>query len=964
MSDNSNADDSQDRTDTKYSTDLSPSDEGVVSLRDDDETEAESVSPTKPQADEAEPSPENNATETYEVGTLPPTFSMVINPKAWHPSWGPVPTGFEAVVSRTQATLSAPGEDSYGTTDDGQPVARDNFADSRATHADISPGLGVEFGSGWQPRWVPDWQVMERQLAETGVDLAGSGGDRLEAAIGEEQIERERRRELPSQEDVHTFYTPEEPLSEDSDVMRLWDAADDDAVTDVESILGETGDTTEDIMSMPEAIEEVRSYTKECAAQRARDCRQAVDEMNITNATQPAFDTFDYNGNQTDVSKQAALRAPDHRPFHRDFARQRPLGGFDPKWGSWQPKTETVSVGPHGTCEIEVATDPIMPISYDRVAHAERGALRDRFGESTLETLEKYVIRILDRVCEASGVESEDTYYADYSDSETMAHPANDNAAVTVAPDGSIATTTDAFAPGVPSVSRLREAYEQALTDTRDPLAAVGSTLERLWHVGTQSLAEIQPEWPGCSVLARVSRAYVPNDPASQQQVVYLEDVAPSATSGTQIGDEVKFTVWQNSYIDTYVAEGDILAISNPVPGEFNGSLTLAATGKTTISRLVKSNGSIKRAMDARGKLTGSNDGAQRVGSADVAPEVGGVIDDDDSVTRLPNKRYRRVGATIRRGPPEETKHTRVHTPMREQRCPMAWTFPITDWVREHAPIPEVGESIQTEEVVGHAVSVTSEPAEITDTNSVTVTRDTFVTVLERLSADSSSQVVGNRPRDAVDPEASVTIYTDPDALGGIDSVTAVVSPHPAAPQSTEVRVHSGVPLSPDDSPTTIRVVEWDCDTNSPQTVLSPITHTIGWETRLLNQVRQVRNSYADTEQKESITSQAKQVVATESRPIRQTPTGAFSCPVCEYTGQSIASVRGHMGGRAGKLDDKHRALGRNADERTAQPSTQRASSEVSTNDNSHGVSASDDTPDFVVGTSDDGTDVVDMSKL
>jgi hypothetical protein len=27
-------------------------------------------------------------------------------------------------------------------------------------------------------------------------------------------------------------------------------------------------------------------------------------------------------------------------------------------------------------------------------------------------------------------------------------------------------------------------------------------------------------------------------------------------------------------------------------------------------------------------------------------------------------------------------------------------------------------------------------------------------------------------------------------------------------------------------------------------------------------------------------------------------------------------------------------------------------------------VSASDDTPDFVVGTSDDGTDVVDMSKL
>jgi len=962
MSGNTNANGSQSRTETKYSTDLSPSDTGVESLSDPETNEVESVSPSRPQSPEQEPSPEDNATVTYEFGILPPTFTMVLNPQAWHPSWGAVPAGYEAVVSRTQSTLSAPGEDSYGTTDDGQPVARDNFADSRATYAGIAPGLGVEFGSGWQPRWVPDWQVMERQLAETGVDLAGSGGDRLEAAVGEEQIERERRRELPSQDDVYAFYAPDEPLSEESDVMTLWDEADDEAVTEVESILGETGDTTEDIMSMPEAIEEVRSYTKECAAQRARDCREAVSEMNITNATQPAFDTFDYNGNQTDVSKQAALRAPDHRPFHRDFARQRPLGGFDPKWGSWQPETETVTVGPNQNFEVEVATDPILPISYDHVAHAERGALRDRFGESTLETLEKYVIRVLDRVSEATGVASEETYYTDYSDTDTMAHPANDSAAVTVAPDGSIVNTTDASAPGVPSVSRVREAYEQALTDTRDPLAAVSSTLERLWHVGTQSLAEIQPEWPGCSVLAKVTRAYVPNDPSSQQQVLYLEDVSPSATSGTQVGDEAKFTVWQNSYIDTYLAEGDIVSISNPVPGEFNGSLTLAATGKTTITRLVKSDGPIKRAMDARGKLTGQNDGTQRVGDVKPAPEVGGVISDDDDVTRLPNKRYRRVGATIRRGPPEDTKHTRVHTPMREQRCPMTWTFPITDWVRKHSPIPEVGETIHTDQVVGHAVSASSEPSNITETNSARVTRDKFVSVLSRLSADDSYRVVGNRPRDADDPGASVEIHTDPVALGGIDSVTAVISPHPDAPQSSEIRVHSGIPLSTDDSPTTIRVVEWDCKTDSQQTLLSPITHTVGWETRLVNKVREVRNSYTNTKG-DSKETQGNKTVTTNGQPIRETPTG-FSCPVCDHTDSSIASVRAHMAERASAANGEHDSVAQSADEHSAKSGTQSEAPEQSEQSANDEASADESTPDFVVDTADDGTDVVDMSKL
>lgn len=922
-------------SDTKYSTSLSPSDDGVESLASDTSSDAAEsaaeVSPDDPVAadspaddtddTDAQPRPEDNATTTYTVGLLPPTFEMVCNPAAWHPSWGPVPNGYENIVSRTQ-TLETQMHKKLGETDSGQPVKHGVTAKKRGNYTNTPDGFGATVGGGWNYH-LDEWQQMERELAGDGVELSGSSVARVEAATAERAESRERRQQLPSQQDVHTHYTPDgDTLNSDSDVMTLWDEADDDTTAEVETFLGDTIDVRGDPLSMYDAYEEVREYTMECAERRAKESREAVTEMNVTNAMQPAFEAFDENGDRTAVSTQATNRARDHRPFDIDFMRPRPLGGFYPKWGSWEPDTKTVSVGPTSDAEVTVATDPIAPIAESDLEYATAAAQRFLLSPSLLDSIDHGVIQLFDRIAECQGLDSSDTFFADYSDDPDVSgpHPAAEACGVHVAADGSIPATAGANAPGQPGVSVLREAYEQALTWTFDPIDAFQPALEYAFHGdATQSLATVEPDWPGCSVFARVSKAYVPNHPQSQQQVVYLEDAAPHVGDATQVGDTAKLTIWRKSNIDTTLAVGDYVLVSNPEPSAFRGNLTLAATGDTTITRVIRGDGPIKTWRDAW-ELSDSalNDGAQRVGDTDPAPAVGGTITDDDDITRLPNKRYRPVGATIRRGPPEDDKNTRVHTPLAEQACPQRWVYPMTDWVREHASLPAAG-TTAGRDTRGEAVSATTEPATEHSDITRTLSPDVFRTVLSRL--DPEPLTPGGRTWDARDVGASVEFFTTTQATD-VPELAACIDHHPHAPDHLELRVFSGITLSDTASNANIRIIEWDLRDDSPVSFFEPVSHTIAWQSRLLSRIRGVRERFFDSHKPdpEVIVSDAldeSQVIdldeshdsSTEWEPrlITQDDTGAFQCPVddCPFTHPTNKqAVISHMGGRAQACDD------------------------------------------------------------
>lgn len=955
----------------KYTTSMSSSDEGVTSLSEQRATE-KAVIETGDESAESQPesgTPEDNATTEYEFGVLPNTFELAVNAKAWHPSWGAAPHGFENVVARTQ-TLSADTSRQVGETDDGQPLKQGVRAIKKGNYTNTPDGMGATVGSGWTYD-TPDWQLMERELAGHGVELSGSGVARLEAATAEQEAEKERRAQLPSQADVHEHYNPGESIDEDSNVMTLWDEADDDTLTEVEGILGETGETQTEAMSLVEATEEVREYTMECAERRARESREAVAEADITNTTQPNFDFFTNAGNRTLISRQAGQRAPDHRPFHRDFMRARPLGGHYPKWGGWEPETTEMEVG-HGET-VEVATDPIAPIPDDEVDWAFEQARQFLLSRSLLDTIESSVMRLFDRNAECSGLSSEETFYADYSEELEAgdAHPASEESAAFVAPDGSIPDTADATALGVPGVERTRQAYEGALAHERDPIRAFEPAMEDIWHGdSTQSLEQIDADWPGCSVLARVTKAYVPNAPDSQQQVLYLEDVTPNVAEPGQMGPEVKLTVWRKSQIDTYASVGDVVSISNPKPGAFRGDLTLAATGDTTIDRVVPGTGALRRHIDAR-SMSGMNDGAQRVAEGNVASAVGGTIDEeqDAQVTRLPNKRYRPPEATFQRGPPEQDKNTRVHRPMAERSLPGKTIIPITDWVREHCSVPEVGDTVGSE-TRGEAVSGTNEPDQILEDNSVDISPNEFAMTLARLTNETGEwgTLVGGRAFDAHDVGADVDIHATPDALGGIDEVVGVVAHHPHAPDHLEVRVFSGVTLDPEADNTAVRVVEWDTEADEPVDFDTPVTHTLLWDTRVLKKVRALRNKHFDESKPSpkalvggSVTAgqtddgvdvvdlgaaqaqNASDHPEWQSRMVVAHDDGSYGCPVegCNFTHPTKkGSVVSHMGGKAETCDDHAATI-----EEAAPEDAEKVGSHV-------------------VGQTDDGVDVVDISAV
>jgi hypothetical protein len=89
-----------------------------------------------------------------------------------------------------------------------------------------------------------------------------------------------------------------------------------------------------------------------------------------------------------------------------------------------------------------------------------------------------------------------------------------------------------------------------------------------------------QYQWEA-TIEGEVTVLWEPKDPWAQQQVGLVDD-------GT---DECKVTIWNNSYKETVLHEGDRVRITNGEPGQYNGRKTMAVSGRTEIQVIEEGDG-------------------------------------------------------------------------------------------------------------------------------------------------------------------------------------------------------------------------------------------------------------------------------------------------------------------------------------------------------------------------------------
>ena len=107
-----------------------------------------------------------------------------------------------------------------------------------------------------------------------------------------------------------------------------------------------------------------------------------------------------------------------------------------------------------------------------------------------------------------------------------------------------------------------------------------------------------------------------PNDPVSQQQVGLVDDGS---------GQQCKVTIWNNSYEETVLHEGDRVRIIDGEPDRYNGRATLAVSGRTEIQVLEEGDGPATRAPRRA-------DGVDVPDTVDVTVDIESIFDSEGAM--------------------------------------------------------------------------------------------------------------------------------------------------------------------------------------------------------------------------------------------------------------------------------------------------------------------------------------------
>lgn len=143
------------------------------------------------------------------------------------------------------------------------------------------------------------------------------------------------------------------------------------------------------------------------------------------------------------------------------------------------------------------------------------------------------------------------------------------------------------YAEACPDVHLIAKNIAQCVADGDELNAAILAADERAGSTrpisGQRQYIKDISKWQwDVTIEGEVVVLWEPNDPASQQQVGLVDDGS---------GQQCKVTVWNNSYEDTVLHEGDRVRIIDGEPDRYNGRPTLAVSGRTEIQVLEEGDG-------------------------------------------------------------------------------------------------------------------------------------------------------------------------------------------------------------------------------------------------------------------------------------------------------------------------------------------------------------------------------------
>lgn len=320
----------------------------------------------------------------------------------------------------------------------------------------------------------------------------------------------------------------------------------------------------------PVAVEslspEAKQNLKDERASRLRACREEVMQTSCATPVAPIADRFD------DTAHDAATRhAPDHRPFAPAWLRNRSsdtvatdtLERDDYANPTAVEATSTSGVTVHhrrlnrwsdtSATGTPLPADPDHPRALD-IDTAESARLTER-----AEMVEEIVATISERL-----LAHRETNWASLD--PELSVPGN-------AEPEAEAAAADAL--GI-TWAEIETTARRIAETTTQPLAVAHRTWSELFHNGDHSLANTQAYWPATSVTVQVEDAYIPDNPASEYQVLMVSDVDPQVTENSAGAEVTKLTNYVTDPEERVaLAVGDTVSIRNAGVAGYRDTLAL-----------------------------------------------------------------------------------------------------------------------------------------------------------------------------------------------------------------------------------------------------------------------------------------------------------------------------------------------------------------------------------------------------
>lgn len=320
----------------------------------------------------------------------------------------------------------------------------------------------------------------------------------------------------------------------------------------------------------PAALEtlghEAKENLRDERASRLRACREQVMQTSCSTPVAPRVSRFDDDAHDT-----ATRHSPDHRPFTPEWLRNRSTTTVARESVTHDEYADPDALDAASTSGVTVhhrqlnrwsdTSQSGTPLADDpdqsptlAVDTPDMAALTDR-----QEMVEQIVATLSTRL-----LSHREHNWASLDPEMSLPDDAN--------PDAEAAA---ADALGI-TWSQIETTVSRMAATHTHPLTVASQAWADLFHNGDHSLAHTKHFWPATSVTVQVEQAYIPDNPASEFQVLMVSDVDPNVTENSAGSELTKLTNYVTDPEErTALSVGDTVSIRNAGVAPYRDTLAL-----------------------------------------------------------------------------------------------------------------------------------------------------------------------------------------------------------------------------------------------------------------------------------------------------------------------------------------------------------------------------------------------------